>query len=172
MIKTERLLIRTFEERDFLDTLNIFENDEVCKYLSHCPWSQLNALDNFQKRIEKNDLKKDGIIYLAVEFEKVVIGEIVLRFTNAHTHVDMNCSFNPEYTGKGLATEATKAILKFFLEDKDIHKIQTYFDSRNKNFLDLCERIGMRKEAHFVEHIWNKGEWVDTIYYGALKADI
>lgn len=30
------------------------------------------------------------------------------------------------------------------------------------------ERIGLRKEAHFVKSLWFKGEWVDDLIYSML----
>lgn len=36
----------------------------------------------------------------------------------------------------------------------------------------LCERIDMRKEAHFIQDFWNKGEWTDSIVYGMLLSDL
>ena len=36
----------------------------------------------------------------------------------------------------------------------------------------LCERVGMRKEAHFIEDYWSKGEWTDSFVYGMLLSDV
>ncbi len=41
-----------------------------------------------------------------------------------------------------------------------------------KHHKRLCERIGMRKEAHFIQDFWNKGEWTDSIVYGMLLSDL
>jgi len=30
------------------------------------------------------------------------------------------------------------------------------------------ERVGMRREAHFVQSSYEKGEWVDEVEYGIL----
>ncbi|MFT5059582.1 MAG: RimJ/RimL family protein N-acetyltransferase, partial [Planctomycetota bacterium] len=32
-------------------------------------------------------------------------------------------------------------------------------------------RVGMRQEAHFVESLRFKGEWVDDVVWGILKSD-
>lgn len=171
-IKTNRLLLRSFKETDFLDTLSIFEKEEVCRYLIHCPWSELNALDNFQKRIENNNLKKDTTIYIAVEYKEKIIGEISLTKTNRKDTLEIIYCFNPDYTNKGLASEAVKAVIDYFLLNTNTHRIQACLDCRNTDSQKLCERIGMRKEGEFKQDYWSKGEWTDSYIYGILKSDL
>ncbi|PFJ45391.1 GNAT family N-acetyltransferase, partial [Bacillus cereus] len=36
----------------------------------------------------------------------------------------------------------------------------------------LCERIGMRKEAHFIQDFWSENEWTDSLVYGMLSSDL
>ena len=44
-------------------------------------------------------------------------------------------------------------------------------DARNCDSARLCERLGMRKEAHFLKDYWNKGEWTDSFIYAILKEE-
>ena len=54
----------------------------------------------------------------------------------------------------------------------DVYWIIANLDSRNLSSAKLCERIGMRKEAHFIKDYWNKGEWTDSYIYGMLASDL
>ena len=35
-----------------------------------------------------------------------------------------------------------------------------------------AERIGMRREAHFIQDYWSKGEWTDSYVYAMLEGDL
>ncbi len=41
-------------------------------------------------------------------------------------------------------------------------------DARNLVSAKLCEKIGMRREAHFIKDFYSKGEWTDSFIYGML----
>ena len=44
-------------------------------------------------------------------------------------------------------------------------------DPRNTVSIRLIERIGFRKEAHFKESYYLRGEWVDDLIYAKLKEE-
>ncbi|MGH1444310.1 MAG: GNAT family N-acetyltransferase, partial [Exiguobacterium profundum] len=44
-------------------------------------------------------------------------------------------------------------------------------DARNVASQKLCERVGMRKEAHFLRDYWNKNEWTDSMVYAMLHEE-
>ncbi|MBK1987692.1 GNAT family N-acetyltransferase [Sphaerospermopsis aphanizomenoides BCCUSP55] len=33
------------------------------------------------------------------------------------------------------------------------------------------ERLGMRREGHFVKSLWFKGEWVDELWFAILREE-
>jgi RimJ/RimL family protein N-acetyltransferase len=51
------------------------------------------------------------------------------------------------------------------------HRIITSIDPENTPSIRLVERIGFRKEAHFIESIFIRGKWVDDIVYAMTKKD-
>ena len=42
---------------------------------------------------------------------------------------------------------------------------------RNAASARVLERLGMRREAHFVENEWLKGEWTDELVYAMLDRE-
>jgi RimJ/RimL family protein N-acetyltransferase len=44
-------------------------------------------------------------------------------------------------------------------------------DARNSASAAVLERLGMRREAHFVENEWVKGEWTDEVVYAVLASE-
>ena len=57
-----------------------------------------------------------------------------------------------------------------FLGPLGKHRVFASADPRNARSLALLERVGMRREAHFRESLWFKGEWVDDVVYAILES--
>ena len=169
---TQRLTIRPFEETDFKDVYSMYQNEETCRYLLHEPWEEHDAREQFQKKLENNQLTKESSLSLAVLYEGKVVGDISTFYTEMKDTVEIGYIFRADYSGKGLATEAVRALVDWLFYEKDIHRIQAYLDTRNTSSAKLCERIGMRKEGHYLQDFWNKGEWTDSFEYGMLREDL
>ncbi len=169
---TERLNIRPFKSNDLHDVFNIYSNDDTCKYLLHDKWTHENMQEKFNEKLENSALTKETILSLAVVDHCKVIGDLSVWYTDMKDTVEIGYSFSPEASGKGYATEAVSSLVKKLFDEFNVHRIQANLDARNEASQKLCERIGMRKEAHFIQDFWSKGEWTDSIMYGMLLSDL
>ncbi|WP_313957311.1 GNAT family N-acetyltransferase [Bacillus nitratireducens] len=86
--------------------------------------------------------------------------------------VEIGYSFSNEVVGRGLATEAVSSLVFKLFDEFNVHRIQANLDARNTASQKLCERIGMRKEAHFIQDFWSENEWTDSLVYGMLSSDL
>ncbi|WP_121615522.1 GNAT family N-acetyltransferase [Virgibacillus halodenitrificans] len=171
-IYTERLLIRPFESNDIDDVFNIYNNNNTCKYLLHDRWIVENLEKEFNKKLDNSALTKESVLSLAVVNGTKVIGDLSVWYTDMKDTVEIGFSFLNTVSGKGYATEATRSLVEYLFKEFNVHRIQANLDARNEASKKLCERIGMRKEAHFIQDFWNKGEWTDSIVYGMLLSDL
>ncbi|SFM36600.1 Protein N-acetyltransferase, RimJ/RimL family [Gracilibacillus orientalis] len=169
---TERLTIRPFLSNDLHDVFNIYNNDDICKYLLHDTWTHENMQEEFNKKLENRTLTKEGMLSLAVVNDTNVVGDLSVWYTDMKDTVEIGYSFSKTASGKGYATEAVSGLVKKLFDEFDVHRIHANLDARNEASQKLCERIGMRKEAHFIQDFWNKGEWTDSIVYGMLFTDL
>lgn len=169
---TERLTIRPFESNDLHDVFTIYNDDDTCKYLLHDKWTYENRQEEFSKKLENSMLTKEAPLNLAVVNDTKVIGDLSVWYTGMKDTVEIGYSFSKEALGKGYATEAVSHLVKKLFVEFNLHRIQANLDARNKASQDLCERVGMRKEAHFIQDFWNKNEWTDSIVYGMLSSDL
>lgn len=101
-----------------------------------------------------------------------VIGDISVWYTDMKETVEIGFVFDPDYSKKGYARESVRAVIEELFDVFKIHRIVANLDSRNKSSARLCDKLGMRREAHFIEDYWNKGEWTDSYIYGMLKSDL
>ncbi|PFD86502.1 GNAT family N-acetyltransferase [Bacillus thuringiensis] len=171
-VTTERLIIRPFESADLQDVFAIYNSDDTCKFLLHNKWTHEDMQKRFNKKLANNVLTKDSILSLAVIYKTKVVGDLSVWYTNMKDTVEIGYSFSNEVAGRGLATEAVSSLVFKLFNECNVHRIQANLDARNTASQKLCERIGMRKEAHFIQDFWNKGEWTDSIVYGMLSSDL
>jgi RimJ/RimL family protein N-acetyltransferase len=62
-------------------------------------------------------------------------------------------------------------LLRIGFEEAGLHRVAANADARNAASIRVMEKIGMRREAHFVQGSYEKGEWVDEVEYGILAAE-
>jgi aminoglycoside 6'-N-acetyltransferase len=101
-----------------------------------------------------------------------VIGDLLVRAGQlGDRQAEIGWAFNPEYHGRGFATEAARELLVLAFAELSMHRVFAQLDPRNTASAKLCERLGMRREAHFHQDIWFKGEWGDTAIYALLASE-
>ncbi|ARK32514.1 GNAT family N-acetyltransferase [Halalkalibacter krulwichiae] len=169
---TDRLTIRPFQSEDLHDVFHIYKNEETCKYLLHDKWTDENMLKRFNEKVENRSLVKGTTLSLAVVNQTKVIGDLSVWYTDMRDTVEIGYSFSEEVSGKGYATEAVSSLVRMLFHEFQVHRIQANLDARNIASQKLCECIGMRKEAHFIQDFWNKNEWTDSLIYGMLLSDL
>jgi len=171
-ITTERLIIRPFKSTDLQDVFAIYNNDDTCKFLLHNKWTHEDMQERFNKKLTNGLLTKESMLSLAVIYKTKVVGDLSVWYTDMKDTVEIGYSFSNEVAGRGLATEAVSSLVYKLFDEFNVHRIQANLDARNTASQKLCERIGMRKEAHFIQDFWNKNEWTDSFVYGLLPSDL
>lgn len=171
--RTERLVLRPFRRGDEQDVLAYRSREDVVRYMPADPMRQDGAEAFIAERGEATRIAADNDrIILAVEHEGRVIGDIVIKAgLMADRQAEIGWVFNPDYHGRGLATEAARELLALVFGDLDMHRAWAQLDPRNAASARLCERLGMRQEGNFRQDIWFKGEWGDTAVYAVLAAE-
>jgi RimJ/RimL family protein N-acetyltransferase len=101
-----------------------------------------------------------------------VIGDVMLRADRVvHGGLEIGWVVHPDFQGRGLALEATSAVMGVAFETLRAHRVHALLDDRNVASARLCERLGMRREATILEEQYDDGEWADTAMYGILHRE-
>jgi RimJ/RimL family protein N-acetyltransferase len=171
--RTQRLVLRPFLHGDETDVLAYRSRPDVVRYMPAEPLPASGAVAFIAERIDATKIEADGDkIILAVEYEGRVIGDLLIRAGQiADRQAEIGWAFNPEYHGRGFATEAARELLVLAFAELGMHRVFAQLDPRNSASARLCERLGMRREAYFREDIWFKGEWGDTAIYAMLASE-
>lgn len=172
-IETERLYMRPFQQDDLEDLHKFYSLPDVARYL----YWEAKTLDETRQslsiKIKNTGFREDNSVYLLAAVLKennALIGEVMLfQRSIEHRQGEIGFVFNPQYHGRGYATEAARVLLNMGFEMFNFHRIFGRCDPRNTGSWKLMERLGMRKEAHFIHNEIFKGEWGDEFYYAILE---
>jgi len=169
---TERLILRPIQ---FADTREVFayrSDSETNKYQGWIP----KTMDDVEAFIGKtSQINEPGTWFQLVIIEKEsgkIAGDLGIHFFDAENRqVEIGCTLSKTAQHKGYATEAVSKIAEYLFQELKKHRIIASVDPDNKNSIRLMERLGFRKEAHFVESLLINGKWVDDLVYALLERD-
>jgi ribosomal-protein-alanine N-acetyltransferase len=74
-----------------------------------------------------------------------------------------------QHWGRGYATEAALAVLKFAFDQLQIASVMASADTRNVGSLRVMQKLGMRHEVTLPSHRIHHGESVDEVRYTLTK---
>ncbi|WP_295811996.1 GNAT family protein [uncultured Nitratireductor sp.] len=173
-ILTDRLSLRLFEASDFEAYAAYHSRAEVYRFL-YTPVPSGRVLEDQFSAVLSAPFNEDGdTLRLAVTRleEPAVIGEALLKIANkAALQAEMGYIFNPDYAGKGYATEAVQAVLRLGFQTYGFHRIFARLDPLNAGSVGVVERLKMRREAHLLQNDRFDGNWGDEFIYAMLASE-
>lgn len=171
--ETKRLILRAFRDSD-LDAFVAYRSDpQTAQFQSwNAPYSheQGIALIEEMKRLRPAVSGEWYQIALELKASGDLVGDCAFCvLMEDPRQAEIGFTLSPQQRGKGYATEAVQALLAYLFDDLRLHRVRAICDVENVSSASLLERVGMRREAHFVESIWFKGRWSSEYWYGMLS---
>ena len=172
IFKTERLLIRPINLEDQKAIFEYRSNKTTNQYQGWIP-EYINDVVTFIKKSAKeiNHPNTWFQFVIILKDHQKIIGDLGIHFLSDNKQVEIGCTLNTDFQNKGYATESLTSIIDYLFKDLKKHRITSSIDPDNTNSIKLVERIGFRKEAHFVESILINGKWVDDLIYALLEKE-
>lgn len=162
-IETVRLKLRHFTPEDFDDLFRLYSDPEVMKYLSPRTREQTQA--SLCKHIQHWQEHNFGMWAVIDKQSSKIIGRCGLGFLENTGEVELGYVFDKSYWNMGLATEASKATLKYgFLEVK-LERIVAIAKPENIASVRVIQKVGMKYEKN--AHHYG----VDVIYYAVSRGE-
>ena len=172
-LPTQRLVLRRFEDRD-LEALVAYRSDPaVARYQS---WSEFDhargqaLIDGMRERWPG----QPGWFQFAIALREsdALVGDLALRVDGEQPRLgEVGFTLASEQQGRGLAGEAVRALLDYAFSVLGMHRLMAVTDASNAPAAALLERVGMRREGHFLQHVWFKGAWGDEFLYAILAEE-
>jgi RimJ/RimL family protein N-acetyltransferase len=87
-------------------------------------------------------------------------------------HAEIGWVFDPQFQGRGYATEAVRALLRLAFDALGLRRVEAYCFAENEPSWRLMERVGMRREAHTIaDGLHRDGTWRDGLSYALLAGE-
>lgn len=170
--ETPRLLLRRLKDGD-LPTLLAYHNDpEVARYQL---WEDMSeaaarAFVNEQKSLRPGVPGQWFVFALERKDTHVHIGDCSLKVSELDERQgEIGFNLARDQQGKGYAAEAVSSVLDYAFDVLELHRVIAVTDCENAASVALLERVGMRREGHFIQNIWFKGKWGDEYHYAVLR---
>ncbi len=171
-IETARLRLRHFQDSDLTQFMSYRNDPVVARYQSWEGISEAEAWTFIQEQKEIQPGVSGQGLQVAIELKatNVLIGDcyFVINVFD-HRQAEIGFTLSREYQGYGYATEAVSSFLNYAFHSFDLHRIIAITDCENIASVALLERLGMRREGHFIQNVWFKGKWGDEYLYAILK---
>jgi aminoglycoside 6'-N-acetyltransferase len=175
-LRTERLLLRPWRLTDVDDAYAYGKDPEWSRYLWDVPQPYTRELAEAFVRMAA-DATWDEHAWFAVEFAGHAVGPVHLYITDkvitdkGSRVAGLGYNIAREHWGRGYASEAAVAVVRYGFEDCSLHKIIACADSRNAASLRVMQKLGITQEAVLRKHRYYRGEWMDEVWCGILREE-
>jgi len=173
-LESASLQLRRFLEDDAEDLAEYLSDEEVLNYLDHPPMQEMEVREWLRSVMRERLTSAGERLHLAIVLKEggKVVGDVgIWLIDQDHLQASFDICLNRQFHGKGLALEASQAVLDFCFHGIGLHRVVTRCDGRNLPARKLLEKLGMRAEGEFVKSAKRRGEWVNTVWFALLKEE-
>jgi [ribosomal protein S5]-alanine N-acetyltransferase len=171
ILKTDRLILRPFKLSDARIVQQKAGDKAIVDTTLNIPYPYPDGLaeewvSSHQPKFEAGE----SITYaITLKDNDEIIGAIGLMVQKKFNHAELGYWIDKNLWGNGYCTEAAKAMVEYGFNKFGLHKIFAEHIARNPGSGKVMEKLGMKKEGFFKEHVIKWDKYEDVVSYGILK---
>lgn len=174
-LETERLLLRDAEPGDAEAMLRYTTDPEVCRYMVWGPNTPEQTREHLARRVAALQTRAERRAFELLIIEKAtgeLIGGAGLRVADSDAlDADLGYVLARAKWGQGIVPEACAKLLQVAFGWFGLHRVWASTDAENLASQRVLEKLGMRREAHFVQNQLVKGRYRDTQVYALTESE-
>lgn len=160
-LKTENLILRKMSVCDYKDMYEYARQSVVTRYLL---WNEHESPDhtyNYLKAVNECYKKGDFFDWAVIlkESGKMIGTCGFASFDFDNSRAEIGYVINPSYWGRGIATEAVKAVTEFAFRELGINRVEARFIEGNNASRRVMEKCSMTFEGFHKQYMLIKGEY-------------
>jgi ribosomal-protein-alanine N-acetyltransferase len=165
-LTTARLLLRPFHAGDVDDALAYRDDAEFARFLPHIP--QPFTRRDAEELVATNLAEPwDRLPTFAVVLDGKVIGTVNVEVDAATRSAMIGYAIGRAWWGRGLATEAARAVLAWAIATFALRRVWASTDARHVRSQRVMEKLGLTRELVKIgDHRGRDGALVDEVVYG------
>lgn len=169
----ERTVLRELDLADALDLFAFQSDPEVQRYNS-APMQ-----DPAEAAALIDQLRADYAAHQAIHWAITLRGESrvlglmgLVAWEKHHSRAEIGYDLRRDHWGRGVATDAVRAILTFGFTKLNLHRVEAQTIADNHASVRLLQRLGFRLEGVRREHSREEdGTFHDSTVYGLLRPE-
>lgn len=172
-LRTERLLLRSFRRSDIPQIVRLAGAREVAATTLRIPhpYTESDA-DCFLSAFEAECRRGRAAVFaITLNDGAELCGSVGLHIEAAHARAELGFWIGVPYWGRGYATEAARAVVKYGFETLKLHRIYASHFKDNLASRRVLLKLGMRSEGCARHHIEKWGQFIDLENYGLLATE-
>lgn len=174
IINTEHLILRPFKYDDIQDCLKNWIADEKIQSMYAEPVYKTKdevkiLFDKYISSYQNNNYYRWAVIH---KESNECIGQIAFFWVDSENHfAEIEYCIGQAFQRKGLATEATKAIVDFGFNKINLHKVQISVKEINPASRRVIEKCGFTYEGTLRDYFFSSGKYISRLYYSLLRSE-
>ncbi len=162
-LETDRLILRHMKVTDARDMFDYARRPEVTRYLLWAPHENVEYTRTYLRQVERcykhGTFHDFGIIYK--ENNRLIGSCGFARIDGPNSTAEAGYVLNPDYRGKGLATEALSAVIRMGFEKCGFNRIESRYMVDNTASRRVMEKSGMTFEGVLRQSVFVKDSYED-----------
>jgi RimJ/RimL family protein N-acetyltransferase len=173
-LRTPRLSLRRLRPGDASALIDYRSRPEVARFQSWATFGPADAdrlIDN-QAAVTPDTPGTWVQLAIVPAGVQTLVGDCGIHFrADKPQQVELGITLSPAHQGRGLATEAVRAVLGYVFGTLGKHRAFAVTDAENHAAARLFRRVGFRQEAHFIDHVWFKGACGSEFLFAMLRRE-
>jgi [ribosomal protein S5]-alanine N-acetyltransferase len=166
-IETERLRIRHFAADDW-HAVHAYTGD--ASVMIHVPEGVMT--EEQTKQFIADSMADEARTYAVdLRAEERLIGHVGFHPWYDPRIYELGWVFHSHYHGRGYATEAAAALLRYGFETLSVHRVIATCQPENTPSWRVMEKLGMQREGHLRKCIYRDERWWDEYFYAILEEE-
>ena len=177
-IETERLLLRAPHRRDHAEWTALREGSREHLERWEPRWSEHEfTARSFRRRVKwysegaRRDTSYSFLVFARSDGR--MVGGITLDAVRRGTtqRAVLGYWLGAQETGKGLMTEAVRALVAYGFRELRLHRIEAASIPENVPSIRVLERTGFEREGYMRSYIRIHGRWEDHLLFAIINPD-
>jgi [ribosomal protein S5]-alanine N-acetyltransferase len=172
-LRTARLLLRSLDREDAPAMVHLAGANEIASTTLNIPhpYAEHDALSFLEKANEDSRGGRSVSFAISISPGRELCGAIGLTLADTHRRAELGYWIGVPFWGRGYATEAASAVVEFGFATLHLHRIYAHHFAGNTASRRVLEKIGMRHEGRFRQHIRKWDQFIDIENYGVLAEE-
>jgi len=165
-LSTPRLHLRKIRKEDLPSLIQYCNNKNISDQIINIPYpyQEEDAISRMNFIFSGFENKERYVFAITLNTNEELIGEIGLHLDKINNSAQFGYWIAEPFWGKGIATEACSAILKFGFEELDLHKIYATHYPENIASGKVMLNNKMMKEGELKDHYK-----IDRVYRSVIQ---